>query len=48
MFTGGKGKSGGETEAANSDHCDANYEWRTTGPHYSVHRPWALQMNNMN
>lgn len=37
-----------EPEAANSDHCDVNYEWWTTGTHYSVHQPLALQMNNMN
>lgn len=39
-------------EAANSDHCDVNWVGvgggGTTGAHYSVYPPLALQMNNMN
>ena len=36
-------------EAANSDHCDGNYDGGGgTGAHYSVHQPLALQMNAMN
>lgn len=37
-------------EAANSDHCDVNWVGGggTTGAHYSVYSPLALQMDNMN